>query len=148
MTISNVLFNNREISNNIKTLRDLRVTSSALVSKKKLKTNILLEVIDDIINEYPNTNYVRYERKRDKDKILSVKEYLNMIKPCLSDMINDHKTQGKWKFHSGNTIIDDNTQTEWKIQLTVTINFVSSEDFDEICTTFTKSDNIYIYYDG
>ena len=112
MTISNVLFNNREISNNIKTLRDLRVTSSALVSKKKLKTNILLEVIDDIINEYPNTNYVRYERKRDKDKILSVKEYLNMIKPCLSDMINDHKTQGKWKFHSGNTIIDDNTQTE------------------------------------
>ena len=69
-----------------------------------------------------------------------------MIKPCLSGMINDHKTKRKCKFHSGNTIIDDNTQIEWKIQLTMTINFVSSEDFDEICTTLTKSDNIY--YDG
>ena len=101
-------------------------------------------MIDDIISEYPNTNYVREERKRDKDKILSVKEFLNMIKPCLSDMINDHKTQGKCKFRSGNTIIDNNTQIEWKIQLTMAINFVSSEDFDEIRTTFTKSDNIYI----
>ena len=33
--------------------------SSALVSKKmgKLKTKILLEMINDIIIEYPNTNY-------------------------------------------------------------------------------------------
>ena len=26
-------------------------------------------------------NYIEYENKGDKDKILSVKEYLNMIKP-------------------------------------------------------------------
>ena len=29
------------------------------------------------------------------DKMLSIKEYLNMIKPYLSDIINDHKTQGE-----------------------------------------------------
>ena len=27
-----------------------------------------------------------------------------MIRPYLSDIINDHKTQGKWRIHSGNTI--------------------------------------------
>ena len=30
--------------------------------------------------------------KEIKAKILSVKEYLNKIRPHLSDMINDHKT--------------------------------------------------------
>ena len=35
-----------------------------------------------------------------------------MIKPYLSDITNDHKTQGKWKVHSGNTITDYKTQGE------------------------------------
>ena len=35
-----------------------------------------------------------------------------MIKPYLSDIINDHKTQGKWKVRSGNTITDYKTQGE------------------------------------
>ena len=39
-------------------------------------------------------NYIEYESKVDKNKNLSVKEYPNMIRPCLSDLINDHKTQG------------------------------------------------------
>ena len=50
-----------------------------------------------------------------------------MIRPCLNYIINDHKTQG-----------------EWKIQLTMLINIISSEDFDETCTMHTKSDNIEI----
>ena len=29
-----------------------------------------------------------------------------MIMPYLSDIINNHKTQGKWKVHSGNKVID------------------------------------------
>ena len=32
-----------------------------------------------------------------------------MIKPCLSDMIDDHKTHGKLKVYSGNKIIDHKT---------------------------------------
>ena len=36
------------------------------------------------------TNYIEYERRGDKDKNLSPKEYLYIIKPYLSDMINDY----------------------------------------------------------
>ena len=39
----------------------------------------------------------------------------NMIKPYLSDIINDHKAQGKWRIHSGNKIIEHKTESEWKI---------------------------------
>ena len=80
----------------------------------------------------------------DKDKTLSIKEYLNMIKPYLSNKINNHKTQGKWKVHSGDTVIDYKTQGEWKIQLTMPINSISSKDSEETCTMHTKSDNIEI----
>ena len=47
-----------------------------------------------------------------------------MIRPYLSDMINDHKTR-----------------REWKIQLTMQINFISSKDSEETCTTYTNSHN-------
>ena len=47
-----------------------------------------------------------------------------MIKPYI---INDHKTQG-----------------EWKIQLTMTISFMSTKDSDETSTMHTKSNNIEI----
>ena len=50
-----------------------------------------------------------------------------MIRPYLSDMINDHKTQG-----------------EWKIQLTMSINVMSSKDSEETCTMHTKTLNIEI----
>ena len=53
-------------------------------------------------NDAFKSNYIKYESKGNKDKI-SIKEYLNMIKPYLSTIINDHKTQGKWKVPSGNT---------------------------------------------
>ena len=29
-----------------------------------------------------------------------------MIRPYLSDIINDHKTQGKWIIHSGDKVIE------------------------------------------
>ena len=50
-----------------------------------------------------------------------------MIWPYLSDTINDHETQ-----------------SEWKIQLTMHINFISSRDSDETRTMHTKSHNIEI----
>ena len=65
-------------------------------------------------NDAFNNNYIEYESIGDKDKTLTIKEYLDMIRPYLSNIINDHKTQG-----------------EWKIQLTITINFISSKDSDE-----------------
>ena len=59
-------------------------------------------------------------------------------------MINDKKSYGKLKVHSGNKIIDHKTPVEWKIQLTMLINFMSSKDFEETCTVHTKSHNVEI----
>ena len=50
-----------------------------------------------------------------------------MMKPYLSDIINDHK--------------------KWKIRLTMGINFISSKDLRETCTLHARSDNIK-NYDG
>ena len=60
-----------------------------------------------------------------------------MIRPYLIDIVNDHKTQGEWRIHSGNTIIKHKTRGEWKVQLTMAINFISSKKI-------TISDNIEI----
>ena len=57
---------------------------------------------------------IEYKSNRDKDKALSIKDYLGKIKPFLSDIINDHKTQGEWKIH-----------------LTMAINVFSSKDSEE-----------------
>ena len=62
-----------------------------------------------ITNNAFNNNYIKYESKGNKYKILTINEYLDMIRPYLSDRINDHKTQGKWKIHSGNTITEHKT---------------------------------------
>ena len=92
-----------------------------------------------------NGNYIEYESKGDKDKNLSPKEYLDMIRPYLSDIINNHKTPKNLRVHSSNEVIDYETQFgEWKIQLTMSINFISSKDSDETRNMHTKSDNIEI----
>ena len=48
-----------------------------------------------------------------------------MIRSYLSDIINDHKTQGEWRIH-----------------LTMTINYISSKDSDETRAMHTKSNNV------
>ena len=67
-----------------------------------------------------------------------------MIRSDLSDIINDHKTQGEWRIHSGNNITERKTQSEWKMQLTMAINFISSKDSDETRTMHAKSNNAEI----
>ena len=64
-----------------------------------------------------------------------------MIRLYFRDIIKNHK---KWKVHSGNTVIDYKTQGEWKIQLTMIINLISSKDSDETRIAHTESDNIEI----
>ena len=68
------------------------------------------------------------EKKEDKDKKLSVKQYLYKIIPYLIDLINDHKT-------------NRNNSNEWKIQINMHVNFVSSNDTGETRTIFVWSDN-------
>ena len=52
---------------------------------------------------------------------LSVKQYLYKIRPNVSDLINDLKTIR-------------NNSNEWKIQINMHVNFVSSNDTGEIRT--------------
>ena len=92
-----------------------------------------------------NGNYIENESKGDKDENLLPKQYLDMIRPYLSDIINDHKTPKNLRVHSSNEVIDYETQFgEWKIRLTMSINFISSKDSDETHNMHTKSDNIEI----
>ena len=68
-----------------------------------------------------------------------------MIRPYLRDIVNEHKTQKLWKVHSGNKVIDYKTALEdWKYQLAMSINFISSKDFDETHNMRTESNNIEI----
>ena len=41
-------------------------------------------------------------------------------------------------------IINHKTQSEWKIKLTMAINFISFKDSDETCTMHTKCTNVEI----
>ena len=67
-----------------------------------------------------SNNYIKYESNSDKNKTLSVKKYLNKIKPSLKDVMNDLRKS-----------------KPWKIQLTIAINFISSIDNDA-CNAFKK----------
>ena len=59
-----------------------------------------------IVKSGYNNNYIEY--KSEGDKLLTIEEYLILIKPYLRELINDHKNKG-----------------EWKIQLTAQINLIS-----------------------
>ena len=92
-----------------------------------------------IANGAFNNSFLQYESKGNKDNVLTLSEYLDMIKPYLSDTINNHKTRREWRIHSGDKIIEHKTQSEWKIQLITAINFISAKDSDDTCT---------MHYDG
>ena len=91
-----------------------------------------------------NSSYIQYESKGNKGKNLSIKDYLNMIKPYFSDVINDHKTRGLVRYHSGNKAWVEETSSEWKIQLNMAINFIATKDSDETRTMYTKTNNVEI----
>ena len=82
-----------------------------------------------ILVESSFKNSYKYCKSRgDKDKKLSVKQYLYKIMPHLSDLINDHKAIR-------------NNSNKWKSQINMHVNFVSSNDTGETRTTFVWSDN-------
>ena len=70
-----------------------------------------------------NNNYIQYESKG--DKILTLKEYLDLIEKYLRKLINYYKTKGKWK-----------------VQLIAEISFISLKPgSDETRIMHTKSNN-------
>ena len=73
-------------------------------------------------------NYKYYENRGDKEKRLSVRQYLNKITPHLYDLINDHRI----------------ARRIWKIQISMRVNVISSEDTGETRTIYVWSDNVSI----
>ena len=75
-----------------------------------------------------NKNYAQYKSKG--VKILSLKEYLNLIKKYLRELIEEYKLKG-----------------EWKVQLTIEDNFISLKPgSDKTRIMCTRSDNIEIMF--
>ena len=75
-----------------------------------------------------NKNYAQYESKG--GKILSLKEYLNLIEKYLRELLEEYKQKG-----------------EWKVQLTIEVNFISLKPgSDETRIMYTRSDNIEIMF--
>ena len=71
-------------------------------------------------------NEINITNNNNKKK-LSLEDYLDMIRPFLRDMTNNHRTHG-----------------EWKIQLTMQITFISSLDTGEFRIMNSKSDNVEV----
>ena len=78
-----------------------------------------------------SNNYIEYESESDRNKTISVEEYLNKIRPCLKESINILKKSDTWE-----------------IQLTIANNSISSIDNDEECLMQSKIDNIEVMIKG
>ena len=72
-----------------------------------------------------NNSYENYAIRGNRDKKLSVKQYLTKIMPHLTDLINGKK----------------NNDNEQKIQLSMDINFMCVTDKEKTRTFHEKSDN-------
>ena len=79
------------------------------------------------VSNFWSNKYTEYESNGDKNKTLSVEEYLNKIRPYLKDIINNLK--------KSETL---------KIKLTIANNIISSLENDEERVMHSKNDNIEI----
>ena len=49
------------------------------------------------VNNFLSNDYIEYKSNGDKNRILSVEEYLDKVIPCLKDIVNDPKKSDTWK---------------------------------------------------
>ena len=82
-------------------------------------------IINLRVSNFWNNNYIEYESNSDKNRNLSLDQYLNKIEPYLR-----------------NIKIDLQNSDAWKIQLTIVINFISSKDAEEERVIHSSSDSI------
>ena len=91
---------------------------------------------DDVFAGKKKDNYIEYKSKGNRYEKLSPKEYLNMIRPYLRGLINEHKPIDE---PIDESINNDTDRPEWKIQLTMQNSCISTKSFEETCTIYTKS---------
>ena len=89
-------------------------------------------------------NYIDYKSKGDRYENLSPKEYLEVIRPYLRSLINEHKPIDESNDES-NDEDDDTDRAESKIQLTMQNSCISTVSFEEIRTICTKSEPLEIF---
>ena len=106
-------------------LFNLKKENEAIKDRKIRDIKILLEQQEDYYKPVTLGNFwIEYESNGDRNKNLSIKEYLEEIKSYLKDIVNDIEKSDSWK-----------------IQLTTAINFISFKDIDGECVMHSKSDN-------
>ena len=79
------------------------------------------------VSYFWNNNYIEYEGNGDKNRNLSLDEYLKKVEPYLRNIITD--------------LQNSDTQA---IQLTITINSISAKDAKQERVMHSRSDNIKI----
>ena len=122
-----------------KITNDIRNLSNTRNSNKAIK-DIILRDIKNLyehegesyhkpvrVNNFWINNYIEYESNSDRNRTISVEEYLNKIRLYLKDIITNLK--------KSNT---------WKIQLTIADNSIFSIDNDEEHVMLLQNDNIGI----
>ena len=110
-----------------------------------------------------DNNYIKYRSEGDKDEKLSPEEYLDMIRPDLRDLINRHKpieelnnnnntdtnsnsNNNNNNNNSNNNNNDNNIDRgEWRIQLSIIINCISTKSFNEKRTMHSKSKAVEVF---
>ena len=118
-----------------------------------------------------NNNYIEYTSKGDRYENLSPKEYLNVTRPYLSDLINEHRPTVELNNNNNNNSNNNNSnnnnncnnnnnsnnnsnsnsnsnnsnRAERKIQLTMQNSCISTKSFEETRTIYTKSEPVKIF---
>ena len=97
--------------------------------------------IDDSF-DWKKNSYIEYKSTGDRYEHLSSEEYLDMIRPYLRDLINDHKPTMELTNKANSS---DTKRGEWKLQLVIRNNCISSKDFEETHTIYSASKPIKIF---
>ena len=118
-----------------------------------------------------NDNYIKYTSNADGYENLSPKEYLNVIRPYLRNLIDEHKPMMELNNYSNNSNNNNsnsnnsnnnsnsnsssnnnnndennnNNRAEQKIQLIIKNNFISVKDFEDTRTIYSASKPVEIF---
>ena len=84
-------------------------------------------------------NYIEYKSKGDRYEQLSREEYLNLIRPYLRDLINNHKPTTESNNEEKEENDSDADRAEWKIQLVMENSCISTRNFEETRTIYSAS---------
>ena len=90
---------------------------------------------------------MEYVSKGDRHQNVLPGEYLNMIRPYLRDLINKHKPIEELNNNNNNSNNNNNDTDhgEWKLQLSMVINCISTRSFKDKRTIHSKSEAVEIY---